>query len=97
MSRLISCSYGIFVKAELENPAGSHKYRAAKYIIEKAIAAKNINGTILLPNEEFSYNKAVGPRTYERGFQDASGKCKSHPWAVRPRIFPVRDSAADRR
>lgn len=42
MSRLISCSYGIFVKAELENPAGSHKYRAAKYIIEKAIAAKNI-------------------------------------------------------
>ncbi|OQB13156.1 MAG: Vancomycin B-type resistance protein VanW [Firmicutes bacterium ADurb.Bin193] len=37
-----------------------------------AVAARNINGTILLPDEEFSYNKAVGPRTYERGFKDAS-------------------------
>lgn len=37
-----------------------------------AIATSKINGTILLPGEEFSYNKTVGPRTYERGFQDAS-------------------------
>lgn len=37
-----------------------------------ALAAKNINGTILLPGEEFSYNKSVGPRTYDRGFKDAS-------------------------
>lgn len=35
------------------------------------IAAKNINGTILLPGEEFSYNKVVGERTYANGFKDA--------------------------
>ena len=35
------------------------------------IAARNINGTILLPGEEFSYNKVVGERTYANGFKDA--------------------------
>lgn len=29
------------------------------------------NGVILLPGQVFSYNETVGPRTYERGFQDA--------------------------
>lgn len=36
-----------------------------------ALAAKKINGTILLPGETFSYNTVVGERTAERGFQKA--------------------------
>jgi len=35
------------------------------------VAAKNINGTIILPGEEFSYNKEVGQRTAENGFKEA--------------------------
>ena len=35
------------------------------------LAAKTINGMILLPGEEFSYNGAVGKRTAERGYQKA--------------------------
>lgn len=35
------------------------------------LAAKNMNGTILNPGEEFSYNGVVGPRTTERGFKAA--------------------------
>ncbi len=30
-----------------------------------------VNGTILMPGEEFSYNDVVGERTYARGFKDA--------------------------
>ena len=36
-----------------------------------ALAAKKINGKILLPGETFSYNDTVGERTAERGFQKA--------------------------
>ncbi len=36
------------------------------------LAAKYINGKILLPGDEFSYNGTVGKRTYERGFKAAS-------------------------
>ena len=35
------------------------------------LAAKAIDGTIIKPGEEFSYNKAVGPRDLERGFKNA--------------------------
>lgn len=35
------------------------------------LAAQKINGTILNPGEEFSYNDTVGPRTYATGFLDA--------------------------
>lgn len=35
------------------------------------LAAKKINGTIINPNEEFSYNKTVGKRTIQEGFKDA--------------------------
>ena len=35
------------------------------------LAAKLVNGTILNPGEEFSYNKVVGPRTAARGFKEA--------------------------
>lgn len=36
------------------------------------LSASLINGTVLNPGEEFSYNKTVGPRTAERGFKEAS-------------------------
>ncbi len=36
------------------------------------LAAKLINGKILNPGEEFSYNTEVGPRTKERGFKEAA-------------------------
>ncbi len=35
------------------------------------LAAKKINGTVLLPGETFSYNKVVGERTIAAGFKDA--------------------------
>ena len=34
-----------------------------------ALAAKTINGTILLPGEEFSYNKVLGNTTKEKGYK----------------------------
>ncbi len=36
-----------------------------------AIAANKINGTVVMPGEEFSYNKVVGKRTVEEGYKDA--------------------------
>jgi len=35
------------------------------------LAAKYINSKLLMPGEVFSYNEAVGERTYARGFRDA--------------------------
>ena len=35
------------------------------------LAAQKINGTILAPNEEFSYNKTVGARTIDKGYKEA--------------------------
>mgnify|MGYP003298758637 CR=1 FL=1 len=36
-----------------------------------AIAAGKINGTVLMPGEEFSFNRVVGKRTIEAGYKDA--------------------------
>lgn len=36
-----------------------------------SIAAKKINGTVLLPGETFSYNKVVGERTIAAGYKEA--------------------------
>lgn len=36
------------------------------------LASNKINNVILLPGEEFSYNKVVGKRTFENGFKEAS-------------------------
>ena len=36
-----------------------------------ALAAQKINGTILMPGEEFSYNKVVGERTIAAGYKEA--------------------------
>ena len=37
-----------------------------------SLAARLVNGTIIMPGKRFSYNTAVGPRTYARGFVDAT-------------------------
>lgn len=36
-----------------------------------AIATGKINGTVLMPGEEFSFNQVVGKRTIEAGYKDA--------------------------
>ena len=36
------------------------------------LATDFCNGVLLMPGEVFSYNDTVGPRTYERGFKDAT-------------------------
>ena len=36
-----------------------------------ALAAKFIDGTVILPEDEFSFNQTVGARTKERGFKSA--------------------------
>ena len=36
------------------------------------LATDFCNGVILMPGDVFSYNDSVGPRTYERGFKDAT-------------------------
>lgn len=36
-----------------------------------ALAAKTMNGTVLMPGEIFSFNKVVGPRTKDKGYQNA--------------------------
>lgn len=52
----------------------SSKYNAA--LVNRSanveLAARNINGKVLMPGEVFSYNETVGPRTAERGFKVAS-------------------------
>lgn len=35
------------------------------------IATKAVNGTVVMPGEVFSFNDIVGPRTVERGYQEA--------------------------
>lgn len=35
------------------------------------LSASLVNGTVLNPGEEFSYNNVVGPRTRQRGFKEA--------------------------
>ncbi|GBC95547.1 Vancomycin B-type resistance protein VanW [bacterium HR16] len=47
----------------------SERERNRSYNIRKA--AESINGTVLLPGDEFSYNRVVGPRTLKEGFRRA--------------------------
>ena len=37
------------------------------------LAMEKINGTVVMPGEVFSYNKTVGKRTVEAGYQNANG------------------------
>jgi len=36
------------------------------------LAARKINGTVIMPGEEFSYNKVVGKRTISAGYKEAA-------------------------
>lgn len=47
--------------------SASNKNRTANV----TLAAKLIHGIVLAPGETFSYNKALGPRTVQRGFKEA--------------------------
>lgn len=47
--------------------AASNKNRTTNLIL----AAKKINGTVLMPGEVFSYNKVVGERTIAAGYKEA--------------------------
>lgn len=47
--------------------AASNKNRTTNLIL----AAKKINGTVLMPGETFSYNKVVGERTIAAGYKEA--------------------------
>ena len=47
--------------------ATSNKNRTTNLIL----AAKKINGTVLMPGETFSYNKVVGARTIQAGYKEA--------------------------
>lgn len=47
--------------------ATSNKNRTTNLIL----AAKKINGTVLMPGETFSYNKVVGARTISAGYKEA--------------------------
>lgn len=51
----------------------STNYQASKVgrTTNLKLAASKINGTVLLPGEEFSYNKTVGERTIAAGFKSA--------------------------
>lgn len=50
------------------NYVASNKNRTTNLIL----AAGKINGTVLLPGEEFSYNGVVGKRTVEAGYKNAA-------------------------
>ena len=52
----------------------STKYQASNInrTTNLRLAANKVNGTILLPGEEFSYNKTVGERTAKAGFKSAA-------------------------
>ena len=50
------------------NYSASNKNRTTNLIL----AAGKINGTVLLPGEEFSYNGVVGKRTVEAGYKNAA-------------------------
>lgn len=52
----------------------STKYQASNVnrTTNLRLAANKINGTVLLPGEEFSYNKTVGERTVAAGFKMAA-------------------------
>lgn len=47
--------------------AASNKNRTTNLVL----AAKKINGTVLMPGETFSYNKVVGERTIAAGYKEA--------------------------
>ena len=52
----------------------STKYQASNVnrTTNLKLAANKVNGTVLLPNQEFSYNKTLGERTVAAGYKEAA-------------------------
>ena len=55
----------------LSEKSTSMSTSSAERINNIALAAKAINGTVLMPGDEFSFNGIVGKRTVEKGYQGA--------------------------
>ena len=51
--------------------SGSYVNNATGRVNNMKIATNSVNGTLLMPGEEFSYNKAIGKTTPENGYQQA--------------------------
>ena len=51
--------------------SGSYVNSAAGRVNNMKIATNSVNGTLLMPGDEFSYNKAIGETTAENGYQQA--------------------------
>lgn len=58
-------------KEELASFTSYYKVSEVQRTENVRLSAEFINGTILMPGQEFSYNTAVGERSLERGFQVA--------------------------
>lgn len=66
-----SLSNEIF-KDTLSTYTTKYKESEKNRTINVKLSASKINGTILLPGQEFSYNNVVGERTFENGFKVAT-------------------------
>lgn len=66
-----SLSNEIF-KDTLSTYTTKYKESEKNRTINVKLSASKINGTILLPGQEFSYNTVVGERTFENGFKVAT-------------------------
>ena len=51
--------------------SGSYVNSADGRVNNMKIATNSVNGTLLMPGDEFSYNKAIGETTAENGYQQA--------------------------
>lgn len=74
---------GSAVQPELTQAAAKEKYKTIstftttttsnkKRNTNVRLAAEALNGTVVLPGHEFSFNKTVGQRTEEKGYQSAA-------------------------
>lgn len=58
------------VTSKISSFTTTYKYNAAR-ITNIKLSTEAINGTVLMPGEEFSFNNVVGERTAERGYKSA--------------------------
>ncbi len=59
-------------KDTLSTFSSNYKESEKNRSVNVKLAAKKINGIILMPGQEFSYNTVVGERTYANGFRTAT-------------------------
>lgn len=71
-SNTVSCAAVKNVYQYVFSSYSTSKYGTAGRNTNLALACKAINGTILAPGDEFSFNEVVGPRTEKKGYQLAT-------------------------